>query len=181
MVDIAALVGGMRMPAPLLWFIVALQAVIVGPFLGLMFAFGEEYGWRGYLQSELIRLGRVRGMLVIGVIWGLWHAPVIAMGHNYPGYPVAGIFLMTAYTVGLAIILGYAVLKSGSVWLAAFLHAVNNQAASFFLAAVYTPNHPIFSFGAGLYGILCVGLAALLIVLLDPVWREKGQEMRINP
>lgn len=182
MVDIVALVGGgMGMPAPLLWLIVALQSVILGPFLGLMFAFGEEYGWRGYLQSELLRLGKVRGMLVIGVIWGLWHAPVIAMGHNYPGYPVAGIFLMTAYTIGLAIILGYAVLKSGSVWLAAFLHAMNNQAASFFLAAVYTPHHPIFSFGAGLYGVLCVGVAAVLIVFLDPIWRERGQEMRINP
>ncbi|MGC8827585.1 MAG: CPBP family intramembrane glutamic endopeptidase [Anaerolineae bacterium] len=172
-VDIAALVGGgVQLPAPLLWFIAALQAVVLGPFLGLLFAFGEEFGWRGYLQSELLRLGKVRAMLVIGVIWGIWHAPVIAMGHNYPGYPAAGILLMTAYCIGLAVILGYAVLKSGSVWLAAFLHAVNNQAASFFLAAVYRPNHPIFSFGAGLYGVLCVWLAAVLIILLDPIWRE---------
>lgn len=173
-VDLAALLGGdMGLPAPLLWFLIALQSVVLGPFLGLLFAFGEEYGWRGYLQSELLRLGKLRAMLVIGVIWGLWHAPVIAMGHNYPGYPAAGIVLMTAYCMGLAVILGYAVLKSGSVWLAAFLHALNNQAASFFLAAVYKPNHPIFSFGAGLYGVLCVWLAAALIVLLDPIWREK--------
>lgn len=176
-VDIMALVGGdLGMPAPLLWLVVALQSVVLGPFLGLLFTFGEEYGWRGYLQSELLRLGKVRAMLVIGVIWGLWHAPVIAMGHNYPGYPAAGILLMTAYCIGLAVVLGYAVLKSGSVWLAAFLHAVNNQAASFFLAAVYRPNHPIFSFGAGLYGVLCVWLVAVLIILLDPVWRETAVE-----
>lgn len=176
-VDITALVGsGVSLPAPLLWLIIALQSVVLGPFLGLLFAFGEEFGWRGYLQSELLRLGKVRAMLVIGVIWGLWHAPVIAMGHNYPGYPAAGILLMTAYCIGLAVVLGYAVLKSGSVWLAAFLHAVNNQAASFFLAAVYRPHHPIFSFGAGLYGVLCVWLAAVLIILLDPIWREAAVE-----
>ncbi len=179
-IDILALVGDVRVPAALLWLLIALQSVVLGPCLGLLFAFGEEFGWRGYLQSEMLKMGKVPAMLIIGVIWGVWHAPVIAMGHNYPGYPIAGIFLMTAYCIGLAFILGYAVLKSGSVWLAAFLHAVNNQAASFFLA-IYQPNHPVFSFGAGLYGVLCVWLVAGLVLVLDPVWREKAPDMLANP
>jgi membrane protease YdiL (CAAX protease family) len=153
--------------------VTALQAVLLAPFIALLLGFGEEYGWRGYLQGELTRLGKVKGILLLGVIWGVWHAPVILMGHNYPGYPIAGVFLMIGYTIGLAFVLGYAVLKSGSVLLAAYLHALNNQVVAFLGLMVYKPNHPIFSFGIGLYGVICLGAVVLLILWLDPLWRER--------
>ncbi len=152
--------------------VTGIQAVLLAPFIALLLGFGEEYGWRGYLQGELARLGRVKGVLLVGLIWGVWHAPVIVMGHNYPGYPIAGIFLMTGYTIGLAFVLGYAVLKSGSVLLAAYLHALNNQVLSFLIVLVYKPADPVFSFGAGVYGIVSLGVVVLLILLLDPLWRE---------
>ncbi len=160
------------MPPNTFLLVTALQAVLLAPFVALLLGFGEEFGWRGYLQGELIRLGKVRGILLLGIIWGVWHAPVIAMGHNYPGYPVAGIFLMIGYTIGLAFVLGYAVLKSGSVLLAAYLHALNNQVAAFLALLIYKPNNPVFSFGIGLYGIISLGVVALAIILLDPLWRE---------
>jgi membrane protease YdiL (CAAX protease family) len=143
------------------------QTIILGPVIGLLIAFGEEYGWRGYLQSELVKLGKIRGILLLGVIWGLWHAPVIAMGHNYPGYPILGPILMIAYTTGLAFVFGYAVLKSGSVWLAAFLHALNNQVASFFMASVYRPDDPVFSFGVGLYSLPVFAVVIVALLVLD--------------
>jgi membrane protease YdiL (CAAX protease family) len=151
--------------------VTGIQAVLLAPFTALLLGFGEEYGWRGYLQGELVRMDRVRGILLLGVIWGLWHAPVIAMGHNYPGYPVAGVFLMIGYTVGLGFILGYAVLKSGSVLLAAFLHVLNNQVVGFLSMVVYRPTDPVFSFGVGLYGIAVLAVIVLLI-LRDPIWRR---------
>jgi len=152
--------------------VTGVQAVLLAPFTALLLGFGEEYGWRGYLQGELVKMGRVRGILLLGVIWGLWHAPVIVMGHNYPGYPVAGVFLMIGYTVGLGFVLGYAVLKSGSVLLAAFLHALNNQVAAFLSIMVYRPTDPVFSFGVGLYGIAVLAVIVLLI-LRDPIWRRR--------
>jgi membrane protease YdiL (CAAX protease family) len=152
--------------------ITALQAVLLAPFIALLLGFGEEYGWRRYLQDELIGLGKVKGILLVGVIWGVWHAPVILMGHNYPGHPVAGVFLMIGYTIGLAFVLGYAALKSGSVLLAAYLHALNNQVVAFLTLIVYKPNHPVFSFGIGLYGVISLGVVVLLILLLDPLWRK---------
>jgi membrane protease YdiL (CAAX protease family) len=158
-------------PSGLLLLLVGVQSVVLGPVIGLLIAFGEEYGWRGYLQGELTRLGKVRGILLLGMIWGLWHAPVIAMGHNYPGYPLLGILLMTVYTVGLGFALGYAFLKSGSVLLVAWLHALNNQVWSFLSLVVYKPAHPVLSFGLGLYGLACL-LAVALLLLLDPVWRQ---------
>ena len=166
-------------PAVLFW-VTALQSVLLAPFMALLFGFGEEFGWRGYLQSELIKIGKIKGILLLGIIWGLWHAPVILMGHNYPGYPVAGVFLMTAYTVGLGFLLGYAVLKSGSVLLAAYLHALNNQVASFLMLMAYKPDDPVFSFGVGLYGIAFLAVV-VLIVLRDPIWRESVPELPAEP
>jgi uncharacterized protein len=149
----------------------AINTILIGPFLGLVLAFGEEYGWRGYLQGELVKIGRIKGVLLLGVIWGLWHAPLILMGYNYPGYPLWGILLMVLYTTGLAFFLGYAVLKTGSIWLAAYLHALNNQTLAFLALTVYTPTNPALSFDIGLPGLVLMGLVVLLI-LRDPLWRE---------
>ncbi len=154
----------------------AVQTVLLGPFLGLVLAFGEEYGWRGYLQSELFKMGRVRGVLLLGVIWGAWHWPLILMGYNYPGHPLLGLLLMALYTTGLAIVLGYAVLRSGSVLLAAFLHALNNQVVAFFVAIGFSPHDTAFSFDIGIYGIVTLAIVALLI-LRDPIWRGKGSSL----
>ena len=151
----------------------ALQTVILDPFLAIVIAFGEEYGWRGYLQSELFKLGRVRSVVLVGVIWGAWHWPIILMGYNYPGHPLLGVLLMTLYTIGLAIVLGYAVLRSGSVLLAAFLHALNNQVVNFLAAIGFKPFDTAFSFGLGIYGLVTLAIVALLI-LRDPIWRGKG-------
>ena len=82
------------------------NAVIIGPFLGLIITFGEEYGWRGYLQSELVHLGRIRGVGLLGIIWGVWHWPIIWMGYNYPGQPVLGPLLMTALHGGAVVLPG---------------------------------------------------------------------------
>ena len=54
-----------------------LQTVLLAPILAIVIAFGEEYGWRGYLQTELFKFGRVRGVLLVGVIWGVWHWPLV--------------------------------------------------------------------------------------------------------
>jgi uncharacterized protein len=170
-----------EMPAQMLFWSSALQGVLLAPFIALLLGFGEEFGWRWYLQNELIKIGKVRGVLLLGVIWGLWHAPVIMMGHNYPGYPVAGVFLMIGYTVALAFILGYAVLKSGSALLAAYLHALNNQVFSFLSTSVYRPHDAIFSFGVGIYGLIIFAIVTGLI-LLDPIWKtcEDGAGDGIN-
>jgi uncharacterized protein len=148
-----------------------LNAVIIGPFLGLIIAFGEEYGWRGYLQSELVHLGRIRGVGLLGIIWGVWHWPIIWMGYNYPGQPLLGPLLMTAFTVVLSYFLAYAVFKSKGVWTAAYLHALNNQALSFLMVAVVTPVSIVWSFGIGIPALVLCTLVILLL-LRDPIWKE---------
>jgi membrane protease YdiL (CAAX protease family) len=150
---------------------IALNSVVVGPFLGLIIAFGEEYGWRGFLQTELTRLGRIRGVFLLGVIWGIWHWPVIWMGYNYPGQPLLGSVFMVAYCIILAYFLAYAVFKSKGIWTAAYLHALNNQTLGFFAISVVAPTSTLFSFGVGLPSLL-LGAIVVLLLLRDPVWKE---------
>ncbi|MBV9357152.1 MAG: CPBP family intramembrane metalloprotease, partial [Chloroflexi bacterium] len=153
------------------------QGVLVAPFLAIVLGFGEEYGWRGYLQSELLKLGRVRGVTLVGVIWGAWHWPIILMGFNYPGHPLLGVVLMTLYTTGLAVVLGYAVLRSGSVLLVAYLHALNDQVVNYLVAMGCRPFDAAFSFGIGVYGLVTLALVAALI-LRDPLWQDKHARPR---
>lgn len=159
------------MPTNLLYLSLALNIVIIGPLLGLIITFGEEYGWRGFLQTELTRLGRIRGVLLLGIIWGIWHWPVIWMGYNYPGQPVLGSLLMVAYCIILAYFLAYAVFKSDGVWTAAYLHALSNQTLSFLMLAVVAPTSTLYSFGMGLPTLL-LGAIVVLLLLRDPIWQE---------
>ena len=162
-------------PPAVFVFSVGIESLLLGPFMGLLITFGEEYGWRGYLQNELTKLGRVRGVVLVGLIWGLWHAPIIAMGYNYPNHPLLGIFLMTLYTIALAFILGLAYFQSQSVWLAAYLHGLNNQIFSFLVLMIYTPTDLAFSFGIGIYGLFVFAVIVILL-LRHPEWRESPAE-----
>lgn len=80
---------------------------IVAPLLNFMACFGEEWGWRGYLLPHLSeRHGMRIAVPASGVIWGLWHAPITVLGHNYgldyPGWPLLGILAMCCLCVALS-------------------------------------------------------------------------------
>lgn len=159
-----------NLPAPVFILSMALNTLIIGPFLGLIVAFGEEYGWRGYLQTELTRLGRVRGVFLLGVIWGIWHWPLIWMGYNYPGQPILGSIAMVMVCIVLAYFFAHAVFKANGIWVSAYLHALNNQALSFFVMTMVMPTSMLFSFGIGLPS-LAIGALIVLLLLRDPVWK----------
>lgn len=133
--------------------------------------FGEEYGWRVYLQDRLFPLfGSYKGVLLLGIIWGLWHAPLILIGLNFPGQPVLGIGLMIVSTIIMSIIFSYAVLKTGSVWIAVILHMFVDTifpVGQYFIA---TSINPIFSFGTGIYGMALMAVFAL-VLLKSKVWK----------
>ena len=103
-----------------------LQALIAGITINAIAGFGEELGWRGLLQKELAHLGFWKSSLLIGVIWGIWHAPIILQGHNYPEHPKIGVFMMIIFTLLLAPIFGYVRLKAKSVIAAAIIHGTLN-------------------------------------------------------
>jgi len=102
------------------------QALILGPLINIIFTMGEELGWRGFLLPRLMPLGQWKALFVSGAIWGVWHAPAIAQGHNYPDHPILGIFLMTVFCILLGIIIGWMYLNTRSPWVAALAHGSIN-------------------------------------------------------
>ena len=106
-----------------------LNAIVLGATVNAVFGLGEEAGWRGFLLKELRHLGFYKASLIIGVVWGFWHAPVILQGHNFPDHSVAGVFIMTAWTILLSPLFTYVVFKTGSVVPAAIMHGVLNASS----------------------------------------------------
>lgn len=95
-------------------------------------AFGEEWGWRGYMMPKLTKLmGKPAAVIVGGVIWGLWHAPLTVSGHNfgldYPGFPFVGIGLMCLFCTLMNAFLTLLTEKTNSVYPAAIAHSLNNN------------------------------------------------------
>lgn len=118
-------------------FIIYLQpfAMMVSGVTASFAAFGEEAGWRGYMMPKMIKLWGIKKAIVIGgIIWGIWHWPLTTIGHNfgrsYFGYPFTGFGAMCIMCIFMGIILTFVTYKSGSIWPAAFLHAVNNSSPS---------------------------------------------------
>ncbi|MCS7133928.1 MAG: CPBP family intramembrane metalloprotease, partial [Candidatus Caldarchaeum sp.] len=97
--------------------------------INAVFAFGEEVGWRGFLQEwfEARGIGFIKSSLLVGVVWGLWHSSAIVLfGYNYPENRLMGVFLFTAFTTSVSI--PHAMVKklSSSVLPAASLHGAIN-------------------------------------------------------
>lgn len=111
-----------------------LQAVLIAPVVNLVPIFGEEFGWRAYLLPKLLPLGERKAYIYSGLIWGVWHAPVILMGYNYgldyPGAPWVGalMFIWIAFLLGT--FFGWASLQVRNMWPAIIGHAVLNGVAA---------------------------------------------------
>jgi membrane protease YdiL (CAAX protease family) len=103
------------------------RAIALGCTIGVVSGAGEEIGWRGYMLTRLVDGGVPQPLLVSGIIWALWHFPLILSGQYaagpHPGIS-AGIFLVDV--VGIAYVIGVLRLRSGSVWPAALLHGAWN-------------------------------------------------------
>ncbi|WKZ36776.1 MAG: CPBP family intramembrane metalloprotease [Anaerolineales bacterium] len=121
--------GGGAIPVGLIVLVQIAFAFTLGPLINVVFALGEELGWRGYLLPQLLPLGQWKAMVVSGAIWGVWHAPAILQGHNYPGYPVLGVFMMIIFCVLLGIIISWMYLNTKSPWAAALAHGSVNAVA----------------------------------------------------
>jgi membrane protease YdiL (CAAX protease family) len=106
-----------------------LVGILWAPILNAVFAFGEEWGWRGYLLPRLLPLGRWPALVLSGVIWGLWHAPVILLGYNYPLHPRLGVLIMVGFCVVMGVLFGWTRLATGSIWPAVIAHGALNGAA----------------------------------------------------
>ncbi|MDY3979530.1 MAG: CPBP family intramembrane glutamic endopeptidase [Tidjanibacter sp.] len=149
------------------------SGLLAGVTINAVAAFGEEYGWRNYMVDALRGVKFWKAALLIGIVWGLWHFPIILMGHNYPVHRVAGVFMMCLMTLALGVIELYFVLKARSVYPAAIIHGTFNAlagATSMFVSG----GNDLLNGMPGLSGAIAMTLFVVLLVIYDRyISREK--------
>jgi membrane protease YdiL (CAAX protease family) len=124
-----------------------IQAIVLAPIINSIATFGEEFGWRAYLLEKFMPLGGRKALLIMGVIWGIWHWPFIYMGYeygfDYPGYPWLGPVVFLWFTFIIGTFLAWLTLKSRSIWPAVIAHAALNGMAPLALLLVKGQPNPL--------------------------------------
>lgn len=168
------------------WTIVAIQtiqAILIAPLLNAVPTFGEEFGWRGYLLPKLMPLGGRKAILLSGIIWGVWHWPVILMGYNfgpdYFGAPFLGPLMMVWFTIVSGALFGWVTIKSASVWPAVIGHgALNGIAALSLLFIAGEPSTLLGPTPVGLIGGAAFTLLAVILFLSPNAFEPKSGQTK---
>lgn len=155
-----------------------IQATVTDPIVNFIFCFGEEWGWRGYLLPKLKdSMGINPALIVSGLIWGLWHMPLICMGHNYGmeyvGYPFTGIFAMCLFCVCVGAFLAFLTLKSGSCLPAVFTHGAINGMGTIGIYFTVDGGNPFI--GPGVMGVIG-GIGFIVTGVLSVVLLQRGKQ-----
>ncbi|MBO4776895.1 MAG: CPBP family intramembrane metalloprotease [Bacteroidales bacterium] len=149
----------------------AMTVLFLSIFSGLMaaitinavFSFGEEIAWRGWLLEQFKGKSFLYTAVITGVIWGVWHFPLILMGHNYPMHPVLGAFAMIVYCVALTIVMMFIRIKAKSVIAAAIAHGSLNATAA--ISVMYLSGfNDLLAGSAGLAGFAILVVVDCIIV-----------------
>lgn len=143
-----------------------ISGLIAGVTINALFAFGEEYGWRNYLVDALRERKFVFASVFIGIVWGLWHFPLILLGHNYPQHNVAGVFTMVIFCVLASFIETYFVLKAKSVYPAAIFHGTINAVAGLNMILIKGGNDLLNGI-TGLSGFVVFAIIVMIIFVFD--------------
>ncbi len=159
--------------------------VLLSPILNILSTVGEEWGWRGYLTPKLSeKMPIVPTVLLSGVIWGFWHAPLtVIIGHNYgfgyPGYPFTGILAMCGFCIVIGTFLTYVSFRTRSCLPAAIAHgSLNGLAAT---GLMFMPNAQSVNPFVGPAPTGYIGgagfIAAMIVFIAVMVRLEKNQKL----
>lgn len=132
--------------------------------MSLLWNFGEELGWRGYLLPRLLPLGVWPALLLSGLIHALWHGPQMLIHLRSGGWGLENLALFVVSVTFAGVLFGWMRLASGSVWPAVVAHAANNSLnvlGFLTLSAADSPTSLLYPGGLG--GV--VGLAVVLAVV----------------
>ena len=153
------------LPVNIIW-LTLVQGLIAGVTINALASFGEELGWRGFLLNEFKEMKFFKASIAIGLIWGIWHAPLILMGHNYPNHPHIGVFMTILLCILLTPLLLFITIKSKSVIAASIMHGTMNATAGISIMAISGGND-LTSGIAGLAGFITLTISIILLFTYD--------------
>lgn len=162
-----------KAPSAVIFVGTVLMQMLFGTIIGVLSSAGEELGWRGYMLTRLIDARIPKPVLTSGIIWGLWHLPVLLVGNYYSGpYPALSVVLFMISVTSFSYILSRLRLSTGSVWAAIFLHASWN--------AVIQDAFDLFSSGENV--LLWTGESGIFVALalLIAAWMTSRKPLEIR-
>ncbi len=121
-------------PIPAFWLLFRVAPLplelTVGSLAASTLIWGEEFGWRGYLQVRLLARRPALAAVATGLIWALWHAPGLLWGAVLSiDLALSAVVLAMGAVLG-SVVLGWLRLRTGSIWPATLFHAAQNTAIS---------------------------------------------------
>jgi len=133
--------------------------------LGLFLAAGEEIGWRGYMLTRLIDAGVPRPVLASGLIWGVWHLPLILAGIYAAGpSPALSAVLFMVSVTSFGYILARMRLETGSIWPVIFAHSAWNRIIQGpFDGATKGANAALWTGESGIFTVIVLVVVAVLV------------------
>jgi uncharacterized protein len=153
------------LPISYIWLIL-IQGLLAGITVNAVAAFGEELGWRGFLLKQFNEMPFLKAAIIIGFIWGIWHFPLILMGHNYPQHPQFGVMMMIVLCILLTPFYLYITIKSKSVIASAIMHGTMNAVSGISIMAIKSGND-LTSGIAGLAGFVAFAIFLLILFVYD--------------
>jgi len=143
--------------------------VVFGTLMKVLYAAGEEIGWRGFLAPELYkRVGYTASCFITGIIWAVWHFPLIIAGSylsNMPLLPQLGLFVITV--TAITFIFNWFRLRSGSVWPSILLHGSHNLYIQSLFDPLTLSTGPLTKFMMGESGVV---LTVIYVALAFVFW-----------
>ncbi len=163
-----------------------MQGMASGVTINMITALGQELGWRGLLQREMGYMGFWKSSAFIGIVWGLWHIPIILQKQNTQLSPFMGILMMTVFTVLLSPIISYMRIRANSVLAASVIHGTVNATIGLSVMLIKGGNE-LFAGVTGIAGFITLVIMNIGVLVYDrflanePILNGKWSERYPNP
>ncbi len=153
----------------IIWFNIFLNL----PLTFVMF-FGEEYGWRYYLQPIMQKkFGIPIGTILLGIAWAVWH-----IGEDFMFYSTeTGLQMLCSQIItciSYAIFFGYAYMKTKNIWVVTAMHFFNNNMVMVISGDMTTSSMQGAVINWSVLPIMAVGFAVFWLFILTPTMRGKA-------
>lgn len=166
---------------PMYVLISVIGCLTYAPFVNMLLAVGEEAGWRGFLYPQLkAKFGKRQGWLIGGIIWGMWHWPLMWLigyeyGTDYAGFPIVGMLIFCIFATAAGVLCDWLYEKTNCIWIPSIFHGAINAAGTVPAVICITNTGSVILLGPAPNGVLA-GLPLMICAMILFVKSVKPEE-----